>query len=396
MIKVVICDGEGTLGLGLPPPSSEIRTQIRDLLESLGSLGMKLAVASNRTKAVVQQRFRREGLQLPDFTVTPRDVGKRKPSPVFVYRIQELADVELCEMVYLGDDDRTDAFCAINAHVLPFAAQYSESDTPRRYGLPVLEPKEFGDYLSTFGRQNEPYFGWRYAATCADTNTAIDFRVLLGDHSWVTEILKGVLKDQQDLRVGPRRVSVRWLLFHYLVSQCYLSGLTAEIDWLTVYPSHKAGSTNVLLQELLETLAPAFRDKFLPDLLIRHKDAPKSQYRGAERNIFDQFRTIQLNPEYARTIEGKGVLVLDDFTTSGFSLETARRMLLQGGAEGAVCVAIAKYRRTQSKTRISKSWDPFAPCNLAQDDVGVASGYGTLNPLADEYFRERIWRYYCE
>jgi len=357
---------------------------------------MKLAVASNRTKAVVEQRFRREGLQLPDFIVTRKDVGKRKPSPDFVYRIQELADVELCETVYLGDDDRTDAFCAINAHVLPFAAQYSESDTPRRYGLPVLEPKEFRDYLSTFGTQDEPYFGWRYAATCADTNTVIDVRVLLGDHSWLTEILKAVLKDQQDVRVGPRGVSVRWLLFHYLVSQCYLSGLTAEIDWLTVYPGHKAGSTNILLQQLLETLAPAFRDKFLPDLLIRHKDAPKSQYRGAERNIFDQFRTIQLNPEYARTIEGKGVLVLDDFTTSGFSLETARRMLLQGGAEGAVCVAIAKYRRTHSRTRISRSWDPFAPYALTQDDVEVASGYGTLNPVADEHFRERIWRYYCE
>jgi len=362
----------------------------------MGSLGIKLAVASNRRRAAVEQRFRDEDLPLPDFIVTQAEVGTRKPSPAFVHAIQELADVELSEMVYIGDDDRTDAFCAINAQVLPFAAQYSQSDTPREYGLPFREPKDVRDYLATFGKQDEPYFGWTYAAPCADTGAAIDVRVLLGDHSWLTDILKRVLKEQQDLRVGPREVSVRSLLFHYLVSQCYLSGLTSEIDWLTVYPGHEASSTNIFLQQLIETLARAFRDRSVPDLLVRHEEAPKSQYQRAEqRNIFDQFRTIQLNPKYQKTIRDKGVLVLDDFTTAGFSLETARRMLLQGGAERVVCVAIAKYRGEHSRTTISKSWDPFAPCTLAEDDVKVVSGYGTLNAAADEYFREGIWQFYC-
>jgi len=396
MIKVVICDGKGTLGLGLPRPSSEILAQARDFLDSLQSLDIRLAVASNSTRAVVERRFRQASLPLPDFIVTPKEVDIRKPSPVFIHTIRELADVQLCEMIYIGDDDNTDAFCAINAGVLPFTAHYSQSRTPRKYGVPVAMPKDFEDYLSTFGKQDEPYFGWTYAATCADTGADIDVRVLLGDHSSLTEILKTVLKKQRDLRVGSSKVSVRWLLFHYLVSQCYLSGLTSEIDWVTVYPGHEASSANVLLQHLLETLARAFRDKSVPDLLLRHEDAPKSQYRGAERNIFDQFRTIQLNPKYERTIRGKGVLVLDDFTTTGSSLETARRMLLQGGADRVVCVAIAKYRLEHSKTRISKSWDPFTPCTLEEDDVEVVLGHGRLNTRADEYFRERIWQFYCE
>ena len=392
VIKVVICDGDGTLDLPRPSP------EMRELVEALPSLAIKLAVASNsRSEYYIKRRFRAARLPPPDFIVTRSDVGKPKPSPQFVYRIQELADVKLREMVYIGDDDNTDTFCAINAHVLPFVAKYSQSNKPMEYGLEVRHPKAFfKDYLTTFGKQDTPYFGWRYTSPCHDTNSPIDVRVLFGDHGHLglTDTLVGVLKDQEDKFIGSTEVSVRHLLFHYLVSQCYLSGLTLEIDFVTVYPGHKAGSINETLQEFSHTFAPVFGDRFLSDLLIRHEDAPQSRRQGARRNIYDQFRTIRVNAKYASRIRGRGILVLDDFTTRGYSLETTRRMLLQAEAGSVVCVAIAKFGSTHSKTRISKPWNPFVPCTLEEGDIRYTDDYGRLNSLADEYFGGEIWPVY--
>lgn len=388
MIKVVICDGDGTLEL--PNPS----TEIRNLVEALPSLGMKLAVASNDRKSSIVRHFYHAGLPLPEFIVTREDIGTPKPSPSFVYKIQELAGVQLNEMIYIGDDDNTDIFCAINARILPVAAKYSKSNKPMNYGLPIESPKAVLEYLSIFGRQETPYFSWSCIKSCRDTGSHIDIHALLGDHGGLTSILKTVLKDQKDVKIGPRKTSVKDLLFLYLVSQSYLSGLIANVDLVAVYPGHKKGSLNSTLEEYSKKMTLIFRERFIPDLILRHRDSPKSQYQKAQRNIFDQFRTIMINLEYTEKIRSKRILVLDDFTTYGYSLETARRMLLQSGVEHVVCLTIAKFRNSYSATRISKSWDPFTPCALQKGDITVFDSSGTSNTLADEYFRNNIWDYY--
>lgn len=93
-------------------------------------------------------------------------------------------------------------------------------------------------------------------------------------------------------------------------------------------------------------------------------------------------------------IEGKRILVLDDFTTYGYSLETARRMLLQAGAQRVVCLTIAKYRSNHSVTSISTSWGPFTPCSLQKKDITVFELRGEANQVSDEYFRRNIWEFY--
>ena len=223
----------------------------------------------------------------------------------------------------------------------------------------------------------------------------IDIRVLLGNHEGLTPILRAILKDQRDIKIGrDSSVYISYILFHYFVSQCYLSGLIENIDWITVYPGHTRGSLNPILQTFSRYIAQMFRDRFIPDLIVRHQDAPKSQYQGVNRDIFDQFRTIQLNEQYKEKIRDKSNLVLDDFTTYGYSLETVRRMLLQANAAHVACLSMAKYRREYASTRISKSWDPFSPCTLTRGDIRVLNMNGTFNNAADEYFRSNIWEHY--
>lgn len=392
MIKVIIFDGDGTLQF--PNPSEEIR----NLVSLLPGLGIKMAVASNGNRSQVVKNFSQAGMPVPEIIVTPKDVGTkptgepiRKPSPQYVYVIRDLAGVELNEIVYVGDDDTTDTFCAINAGVLPLTAKYSTSDRPKDYGLSVSSPSKLEDYIKIFAKQNAPYFGWVYQ----DNSHKVDIRALFGDQGGLKHTLKTVLKEQQDLKIGSNNVSVTMILFLYFMTQFYMSGVAAQVGIVTVYPGHTKNSNNQVLSAYLSRISKMFRkDRFFQDLLIRHQDAPKSQFQGAARNIFDQFRTIHVNPKYRDTIQDKTVLVLDDFTTAGYSLETARQMLLQAGASKVIGLAIAKFRLSHSVAQITQPWNPFEPCMLRQEDIKVLEISGSLNSLADQYFHEKIWKFY--
>jgi hypothetical protein len=392
MIKVVICDGQGTVGI--PSPTNEHRY----LVDALPSLGMKLAVVSNAlSRSTIEMRFHLAGLPQPDFIVARDEVlMARKPSPAFIRKLKELANVQEREMVYLGDDDVTDIMCAINAGILPFAAKYSEPSL--QYGRPVHSPSDFLTYLQTFGVQDAPYFGWQCDFRCQDTGTMIDIRALYGNHDalGLTAMLKKVLKDQQDVRVGRQRISLRAILFDYLVSQIYLSGLNSEVDLVTVYPGHRSDSANPLLQQFSRNLSLIFRERFIPDLLIRHQNAAESKTQGKNRNIFEQFRTIHVNSTHRNKVVGKRVLILDDFTTAGYSLETARRMLLQGGAQKVTCIAIAKFRQRNVGTHITHQWDPFQPCTLTEHDIETFEISGIINTPSDDYFKNHIWAVYTQ
>lgn len=388
MIKLLICDGDGTLGL--PNPSREIR----EMLDNLDALGIKLAVASNSPRAEIVQRFQRANLPVPNIIVTRATTGARKPSPLFVDEVIQQSGVKRTEIAYLGDDDETDIFCATNSRVLPFSAQYSTANEPRQYGIPVNHPKALTDYLRTFSKQPEPYFGWTYQ----NTTNQIDARTLIYDQgAELSPILRRVLKgDQENVLIGSNDVAVRSLLFHYLVSQCYMSGLVSEMDFVSVYPGHEAGTSNALLEDFSDNVRLSFRTAaFLPNLIVRHTTAPKSSQQGHARNIYDQFRTININPAYREKIAGKSVLVLDDYTTYGYSAETARKMLLMAGASKVTAVAIAKWHWDQYfEANTQKAWNAFEPCTLQQAAIPTILRHGTPNPIADNYFKNQIWTLY--
>lgn len=52
----------------------------------------------------------RNGLSLPLGIATPNKVGTRKPSPQFIEYILARTGIRRSEMVFLGDDNKTDLF----------------------------------------------------------------------------------------------------------------------------------------------------------------------------------------------------------------------------------------------------------------------------------------------
>ena len=108
---------------------------------------------------------------------------------------------------------------------------------------------------------------------------------------------------------------------------------------ICVVPSHVKNVRNDSgIAELARMLAWNGRiDKV--DYLLRVKSIDKLAY-GGNRDVHMQLESIGVNPNM--TIEGDVVLLVNDVTTSGASLEACRRILLRNGARHVAMLALGQ------------------------------------------------------
>ena len=108
---------------------------------------------------------------------------------------------------------------------------------------------------------------------------------------------------------------------------------------ICVVPSHTEGtSNNSGIAELARRLSDNGRiDKL--NYLLRTKTIDKLAY-GGSRDIRVQLNSIGVNPNM--TVQGDVVLLVDDVTTSGASLEACRKILLDHGAERVAMLALGQ------------------------------------------------------
>lgn len=108
---------------------------------------------------------------------------------------------------------------------------------------------------------------------------------------------------------------------------------------ICVVPSHTESYKNDSgIAELARRLARNGRiDK--TDYLIRTKTIDKLAY-GGSRDLRVQLDSLGVNPEM--NVEGDVILIVDDVTTSGASLEACRRILLEHGAKRVAMLALGQ------------------------------------------------------
>jgi len=117
--------------------------------------------------------------------------------------------------------------------------------------------------------------------------------------------------------------------------------------------------------------------------LIRETEAPdtslvrvraRSEGRIPDVSIATQASTVRLGDKYRGKLGGKRVIVFDDFTTSGMSLEWARNLLLAAGASNVVTLTIGKYKTTHDRHILtSANIDPYAVNMLSPSDYSIQS-----------------------
>jgi hypothetical protein len=140
-------------------------------------------------------------------------------------------------------------------------------------------------------------------------------------------------------------------MLHALTS-LYREGLIASNSPFAVYPSSAPGQLSPVLEEFVRPASRLFHGYFREDLLVRAAQAPdtsmarvKAWSTGQAANIdfTTQANTVHVNEARRNLIAGRTVIVFDDFTTTGMSLEWARNLLYEAGATRVVLITIGKY-----------------------------------------------------
>ncbi|MES2056273.1 MAG: HAD family hydrolase [Pseudomonadota bacterium] len=198
-----------------------------------------------------------------------------------------------------------------------------------------------------------------------------------------------------------------------LAARVYFSGLGGEIDYITAYPGHAPTSNQTVIADALNILGQSLRKSYLPDLIIRHSKAVKSQTArasGGSVGLDNQLNTIRLNPAPKRGVDGnpykspparggKTVLLIDDICTEGNSFEAGRAYLAAAGAK-TICLSWLKTINTDYRA-VSPAFGPFNPYMAHTFPTPIASqshwyssaisAHGAPTDLAEVYNRYFKW-----
>lgn len=104
-------------------------------------------------------------------------------------------------------------------------------------------------------------------------------------------------------------------------------------------PSHNAGTDNKQGIHMFSRWARFIRNEFDKDIIIRTNDI-ESLHSGGDRAIEAQLQSLKIN----KNVKGKRIVVMDDITTTGHSLEACKILLEQAGAKEVILFAFGKTR----------------------------------------------------
>lgn len=183
--------------------------------------------------------------------------------------------------------------------------------------------------------------------------------------------LKDVLKFNRDLRV--EGVDYWGFLNRRLLTALVADGVVAGVDTWTWMPSSGGAPPKARFLRAFDLAARVLRDVHAPGLLVRHRPSIKQAFaraRGEPPTFENQVQTMPLNPALRSRVEGKHVLVADDFCTEGLSFEWARNLLLAAGARDVTLVAFGRYDDEYGiyTPRPGRTVDPWRPSTLGDAD----------------------------
>lgn len=264
-------------------------------------------------------------------------------------------DLARHELLYVGQTE-WDWYTAVNAGVLYLHALWSGPQPVKVKAIVADYPADVADFIADF-LPEEPIWYNRIDQGRWTLRSLLPAGASLKS-STGPFTLQQVFKYDRKYRVGA--YDARDLLVLTALTFLYLEGLVPARSYICIYPSSTPGRVSEQLADFLKNAASLFGGYYREDLLIRGNAAPDTSVERDKANrglpakavsIVTQATTVHVNPAYRdrNTLGGRTVVVVDDFTTRGFSLEWARILLEAAGAEDVVMVALGKYGTTHTR-----------------------------------------------
>jgi phosphoribosylpyrophosphate synthetase len=277
-----------------------------------------------------------------------------------------------------------DWYTAINAGVVHVHAHWASHLRKPVTSLMADEPSSVIELLEHF-LLHEPAWAFRLddEARSFTIRSLLPPRVRFPSDRGGTFELQDIFTRAQTITVGAH--DARDVLMLRLLCSAYLDGSLPGRSFFCVYPSSTPGRVSPQLGQFLQQAKVMTGSYYEEDLLERVLPAPDTSLerwrasRGqptADISIAAQARTVRVNPDYRKKLLGKTVIVFDDFTTEGKSLEWARTLLTSAGATQVIALTIGKYpsAHTAYQLRSGTEIDPFTINDLTAEHFLTTPG----------------------
>ncbi|MFI7306983.1 hypothetical protein ACIBM8_27575 [Micromonospora aurantiaca] len=339
--------------------------------------GLRVCILTTDAMAV-STLCAQHGYPEPDLHVQQADVPQRKNrgSHLWIDVVAAGLGVANHDLLYVGSTSM-DWRTAINSGVFYLHANWCR---PNREKCFVIEsPRDIAGYITQFLMPG-PRFSFRYD----DPGRKLALRSVLPASATLPASsptgsfkLQDVFTYHKSIGVGQSKAS-DMLTFH-AISSLYVEGMLPKGAYFCVYPSSKVGKLSEELEQFVKPAASLVHGYYKDDLLIRAAEAPDTSLArvNARRaglpspvSIANQIHTVHLGPSYRYKVKDKTVIVFDDFTTTGSSLEWARNLFVAAGARQVIALTIGKYstRYATYDPKPGVSIDPFTLSTLGLHD----------------------------
>ncbi|MFE9138041.1 hypothetical protein [Streptomyces sp. NPDC007355] len=330
------------------------------------------------------------GLPAPALHLSLDDIPdkKKRGSGLWLQEVAQRLKLRMNQLLLVGTT-RWDWLTGINAGVAYIHANWATQvrDTKGMNTLSAVDPEGVAEFLEHFFL---PEPRWIFADD--STDRAFRIRSLLSPNVRFPYAANRTF-ELQDVFTRGRTITIgnqdaRNILMLRLLSSAYLDGTLPGRSLFCVYPSSNVGKVSAQLAGFLERAKVMVGSYYKEDLLERVIAAPDTSIERVKRNrgeartadisIAAQTRTVRINPKHRGKLDGKTVVVFDDFTTEGTSIEWARALLLSAGAAEVIALTVGKYgsRHTRYELRPGTAINPFDVNNLTAVDFVKTTGAG--------------------
>jgi hypothetical protein len=388
----------------------ERREEFRKLIRFLVSKGVRPIVLANRPWTVTKGKSG-EKLSAREYYaeiwgpevrwyIAQEDGFPLKPQAAALEHVLRAEGLDGNEVVFLGNDD-DDMRTAVNGKVLFLTAGWQPSAPTSEYGFRFESARDVARFVDVFCLRDHL---WYYEVPAINLRT-------LGLISSRDSVASRYSDDAiyTFKQKGPRH---RDFWTKYLVSTLYFAGVHRTPNLIVApYPGHGIGYDNEVVRDALVTFAKCFRMPYCPDLIVRHTKATKSQEarrRGISLDHRMQLETIHLTDKprkyggeaYKNSpfTKPRSVLVVDDFTTEGYGLDSARAYLRSvKKVKDVLLVSLGRFpnRDVHELRPLPKIANPFVPNKFSGTLPVVVHSYtgGVVNPASTREIAEHFAAY---